>query len=352
MVSIRTALLLFCFILISQLFSCSSDGEKVFRKSRILMDTLVTINVVANSELKAEKAIDAAFDEIKRLEGLISFWSEDSEIAEINRKAGISWVKVSPMTLDLIEKALFVSKETDGAFDPTVGPLMRLWDFKKQIIPDQKVIREKTGLVDYRAMIVDRANSRVFLKKKGMSFDTGGIAKGYAADLAVSVLKREGIRSGLVSVAGDIKAFGKKPDGRPWRVGIRNPRSSQGHLEKETQETRQGDDRDILTVVELEDMAISTSGDYERFFIKDGKRYHHIMDPRTGYPATGCQSVTVIARDGVFTDGFSTGIFVLGPEKGLRLLERSGFEGLIIDSEGKAHMTKGFKRLETRKERS
>ncbi|MFN3396147.1 MAG: FAD:protein FMN transferase [Thermodesulfovibrionales bacterium] len=321
--------ILIFFLTVLPLLACSTKGERVFRKSKILMDTLVTINVVADSEDKAEKAIDKAFDEIKRLEGLISFWSENSEIAEINRKAGISPVKVSPLTLDIIEKALYVSEKTDGAFDPTVGPLMRLWDFKKGIIPDEGIIKDRLRLVDYREMVIDRANSTAFLRRKGMSFDTGGIAKGYAADLAVFVLKREGIKGGLVAVAGDIKAFGIKPDGRPWLVGIRNPRPKDK-------------DDEVIATVELKDMAISTSGDYERFFIKDGKRYHHIMNPKTGQPAIGCQSVTVITKEGVFTDGFSTGIFVLGPERGLRLLEELGYGGVIIDTKGKIHITKGL----------
>ncbi|MFN3480029.1 MAG: FAD:protein FMN transferase [Thermodesulfovibrionales bacterium] len=321
--------ILIFFLSVLPLLACSTERERVFRKSKILMDTLVTINVVASSEDKAERAIDKAFDEIRRLEGLISFWSEDSEIAEINRKAGISPVKVSPLTLDIIEKALYVSEKTGGAFDPTVGPLMRLWDFKKGIIPDEGIIKDRLKLVDYREMVIDRANSTAFLRRKGMSFDTGGIAKGYAADLAVSVLKREGIKGGLVAVAGDIKAFGTKPDGRPWLVGIRNPRPKDK-------------DDEVIATIELKEMAISTSGDYERFFIKDGKRYHHIMNPKTGQPATGCQSVTVITKEGVFTDGFSTGIFVLGPERGLRLLEELGYGGVIIDTRGKIHITKGL----------
>lgn len=312
--------------------SCSKERERVFRKSTILMDTLVTVNVVSDSENKAEEAINEAFDEIKRIEILINFWSKDSELSEINRKAGVSPVKVSPQTLYLIEKALFISQKTDGAFDPTVGPLVRLWDFKKGIIPDNGTVKKLKELVDYKAMVIDKANSLAYLKKRASSFDTGGIAKGYAADIAVSVLKRKGIKAGLVAVAGDIKAFGTKPDGTPWRIGIRNPRPLEGSGKE-----------DLLVTVELKDMAISTSGDYERFFIKDGKRYHHIIDPRTGYSATGCQSVTVIAREGIYADGFATGIFVLGPEKGLRLLKEMGFDGIIVDSEGKIHITEGLK---------
>lgn len=325
----------FCSLSLALCFlpSCSGKEEKIFRKSTILMDTLVTVNVVTDSEVKAEDAINGAFEEIRRLEEMINFWSAHSEISEINRKAGVSPVRVSSQTMDIIEKATFVSEKTRGAFDPTIGPLVRLWDFRKKVIPDNRTILERTRLVDYRAVIIDKQKGTAFLKKRGMSFDTGGVAKGYAADLAVSVLKERGIRAGIVSVAGDIRAFGTKPDGKPWRVGIRNPRPLNSS------------DKDILATVELMDMAISTSGDYERFFIQNGKRYHHIIDPKTGYPAMQCQSVTVIARQGVFTDGFSTGVFVLGPKKGLRLLKDLGFDGIIIDSEGKVHMTEGLKKM-------
>jgi thiamine biosynthesis lipoprotein len=183
-------------------------------------------------------------------------------------------------------------------------------------------------------IVLDKARSVVELGKKGMLMDLGAIAKGYAADRAVEALKKQGIRAGLVAVAGDIKAFGLKPDGKPWRVGIRNPR-------------QKGKDDEILATVEIRDLAISTSGDYERFFIVDGERFHHILDPGTGYPARGCQSVSVMAKDAVSTDSFSTAVFVLGPRKGMELLERLGMEGMIVDREGKMHFTRGMKeRLE------
>jgi thiamine biosynthesis lipoprotein len=163
-----------------------------------------------------------------------------------------------------------------------------------------------------------------------MSFDTGGIAKGYAADRAEEVLKRMGIKAGLIAIAGDIKAFGVKPDGKPWRIGIRNPRAA-------------GEDDDIMATVGLMDEAVSTSGDYERFFIKGGKRYHHLLDPKTGYPAEGFISVSVITGSAVLTDGFSTGVFVMGPEEGLKLMEREGLEGVLVEKSGEIHVTGGLK---------
>ena len=163
-----------------------------------------------------------------------------------------------------------------------------------------------------------------------MLIDPGGITKGYAADKAAEVLREHGIKSGIVAVAGDIRTFGLKPDGKPWRIGIRNPRA------------RDGED-DIMATIGLSDMAISTSGDYERFFIEGGKRYHHLLDPRTGKSAGGCKCVSIIAKEGAFTDSFATGIFVLGPEKGLKVLEKLGFDAVIIDSQDKIHMTPGIR---------
>lgn len=168
-----------------------------------------------------------------------------------------------------------------------------------------------------------------------MYIDLGGISKGYAADKAVDTLKINGIHSGLVSVAGDIKAFGLKPDGIPWKIGIRNPRN----VDNINVPRAKGQEDDIMATLELRDMAISTSGDYERYFISDGKRFHHLINPRTGYPAMGCQSVSIITKEGAFTDAFATGIFILGPEKGIKTLENMGFDGIIVDSQGTVHST-------------
>jgi thiamine biosynthesis lipoprotein len=289
------------------------------------MDTVVTITVVADSGEQAEHAIDAAFDEIYRLEELLSFWTEQSEIAAVYHNAGVEPVKVSPETLEIIEMSMYISEKTGGAFDPTVGPLMRLWDFKEKKMPTEEAIKETIRLVDYTQMEIDKANSTAFLKVKGMSFDTGGIAKGYAVDRAVDVLKKKGIQSGLVAIAGDIRGFGP----RTWNIGIRNPRAAE-------------DNDDLMASVKIKDEAISTSGDYERFFIKEGVKYHHLLDPTTGLPAKGTWSVSVIAKEAVLTDGFSTGVFVMGPEKGPGFLEESGMEGLIVTDSGEVLSTKGL----------
>jgi thiamine biosynthesis lipoprotein len=319
-----------CCLLIVLFASCSVKKEKIYRKTMIRMDTLVAISVVADSPERADAAINSAFDEIGSLGRLLNFFSASSELSSINKNAGISEVRVSPVTLDVIEKAIYVSENTNGAFDPTIGPEISLWDFHSRKIPDDKTIRERLPLVNYRLIKVDKNKSTVYLEKKGMLMDLGAIAKGYAADKAVEELKKKGIKAGLVAVAGDIRAFGLKPDGKPWRIGIRSPRPRNN-----------GDE--IMATVELTDMAISTSGDYERYFISDGKRYHHILDPKTGRSADGCRSVTVIAKKGFQTDAFSTGVFVLGPEKGKEVLKHMGFDGVIVEKSGNIETTPGLK---------
>lgn len=319
-----------CLLLIVVLSSCSTHKEKIFRKDTILMDTLITINAVSDSEERAEKAINKAFDEIANLDNKLNFFSEKSELTMINNNAGVSEVKVSPETIYIIDKALWASEKTGGAFDPTIGIESSLWDFNTHRKPDDRTIKEKLGLVNYKWVTINKEKSTVYLKKKGMLMDLGAIAKGYAADKAVEEMQKQGIKAGLVSVAGEIKAFGRKPDGKVWRVGIRNPR-------------QKGKADEIIATLELKDMAISTSGDYERYFIIDGRRYHHILDPKTGYSAPECESVSIMTNEGTNTDAFSTGVFVLGPEKGMETITKMGFEGLIVDKNGKIHVSPGLK---------
>ena len=314
-------------------FACAPQKERIFKKSRIIMDTLVTITVVSRSSSDAEEAIDKGFHEIERLEKAANFYSADSEISQINTYAGMSAVKVSSDILELLTKARYVSEKTYGAFDPTIGPVIALYDFHKKIKPDDAAIRKNLSLVNYHDMVINRDQSTVFLRKKGMLIDPGGIMKGYAAGRAAEVLKKHGIVSGIVAIAGDIRAYGLKPDGSPWRVGIRDP----GAQEQDK----------VMATLELRDMSISTSGDYERFFILNGRRFHHLISPKTGYPAEGCQSVSIITTEGALSDAFATGIFILGPEKGMKVLEEIGIEGIIIDRKGSLHTTPGIRgRLE------
>lgn len=322
----------FCLLLLLSLLisSCSSHERSSYQKGKALLDTFVMITVISDSRDTADKAIENAFAAIEKFGNLVNFFSEKSEVAAINRNAGIQEVRVSPETLELIEKALFVSRISGGAFDPTIGPEIKLWDFLHKIRPSDDDIKKNLFLVNYKNIIVDREKSTVYLKKKGMLLDLGGIAKGYAADLAVESLKQQGINSGLVAVAGDIKAFGLKPDQKPWVIGIKNPRQTTS-------------DDEIIARVYLSDRAISTSGDYERFFITGGQRFHHLLIPGTGYPAHTCRSVSVIAGQAVMTDAFSTALFIIGPEKGLELAKKMEIDAMIIDDKGTIHTTPGLR---------
>jgi thiamine biosynthesis lipoprotein len=315
---------LFC--LLCTVPACSSKKDHIYRKSRMLMNTIVTITVVASSERTAENAIEDAFLTIADIEKRTDFYAPESEITSINKSAGVSDGKVSPDILSLIGKALSVSEKTEGAFDITTGPVTLLYDFHTKQKPEDDALTKTLPLVNSRNVVINKKDSTVYLRKPGMMIDPGGISKGYAADRATDVLKQQGISSGIVAIAGDIRAFGLKPDGRPWKIGIRNSRAT-------------GPEDDIMATLELTDAAVSTSGDYERFFINDGIRYHHILSPMTGRPAGMCRSVTVIAPEGFLADSFSTGIFILGPENGLRTLETSGYGGIIVDNQGKMHIT-------------
>ncbi len=302
------------------------------------MDTIITITAVSDSSDRAEMAIDKAFSEIEKIDKLVNFFSDKSEVSEINKNAGQKPVTVSHEIFDVLERAIYASEKTDGAFDVTIGPEISLWDFHNKIKPENKAIKKRLPLVNYKALILNKEIPSVYLKKKGMLIDPGGMAKGYAADRAVEVMKKNGIKSGLVAIAGDIKTFGIKPDGKPWKIGIRNPRAipPRPSLLKGGEG---GFSDEIMATIEMTDMAISTSGDYERYFIIEGKRYHHILNPKTGYPAEECRSVSIIAKDGSVTDPFSTGIFILGAEKGIKLLEEMGIDGIIVDKNGKIHTT-------------
>ncbi len=321
-----TIVLLFSLLLLS---SCSHQKEKIFKDTRTSMYTVVSITVVSADGQKAQKAINDSYDELDRLARLLNFYSDSSEISMINKAAGVKPVKVSKDTIDILEKSVYTSEMTEGAFDVTVGPLVKLWDLKKKIIPAKKEIEERQRIVGYKNIVIDRKASTVFLKKKGVQVDLGGIIKGYAVDQVVRVLHQDGISSGVISVGGEIRTLGKKPDGSLWTVGIQNPRE------------KSPDDK-IIATIDLSEKALSTSGDYIRYFEKNGVRYHHLLDPKTGYPSRQCGSATIIANDNTTTDGFSK-LFILGPEKGLAVAKRVGFDVLFIDCKGKVVMSDGLK---------
>lgn len=329
-VNTLVTLAVFAAVLAVSLISPSCSRKPLlFRKAKPLLDTFVVLTVASESDERAGLAIEHTFSRIEEFGEKINFYSEKSELSFINANAGVKAVRVSPDTLEVIAAALSASEKSGGAYDATIGPVMQLWDFHGKTVPVEKEIRKRLRFVGYRNVVLDRENSTVFLKKKGMLLDLGGIAKGYAADLAVKDLKEQGIDAGIVAIAGDIRVFGQKPDGKEWKIGVKNPR-------------QQSEADEIIAKLGLRDRAISTSGDYERFFIRDGVRFHHLLDPKTGYPAGDLRSVSVIAGEGAFADALSTAAYILGREKGLEMIREQGMEAILVDSNGTIITTPGL----------
>ncbi|MEO5357598.1 MAG: FAD:protein FMN transferase [Nitrospirae bacterium YQR-1] len=323
---VTTALAL-VFVYLNNMYK-GTAGAQIYKKTKIAMDTSITITVVAKTQDAAEKAISEAFKKVDYYDNLFSFFLPDSEVSLINKNAGIKPVKVSEDTFELVQKSVETAVLTEGAFDVTIGPVMVLWDFAKAIKPDEEAIKKQLPLVDYRNIVLDAGQSTVMLKQKKMLLDLGGIAKGYTADKVVEVLKGAGINSGIAAMAGDIKTFGTKPDGTAWFVGVKKPRAAPG---------------DLKGILKLKDQAVSTSGDYERFFVSNGQRYHHILNPETGYPAPEFQSVTIVNPEGVTTDSLSTAVFVMGKKKGLEFVKKHNLKAFLIYSDNTTYITDNLK---------
>lgn len=301
----------------------------VAKRVQMHMGTLVTVTAVSFDTQLSDRAVQAAFDEIKRLERLLSTWRSDSELSQVNAEAGRRPVKVSRETFVVVGRSLEMARLTHGGFNIALGPAIEAWSVtERQQIPDDQTLEQLKLLVDWTSIQLDQKAQTIYLPRKGMRLDVGGVGKGYAADRAVEVMKRAGAKGGVVALSGDIKAFGVLPDRTGFPVGIKHPR----------------DEGALIGVIDLQDEAISTAGDYERFFERDGTRYHHILDPHTLQPARGCQSVTVIAKEGIMADGLDTGIFVLGPKNGMALVEHlPDVEAIIVDANGTMLVSSGLR---------
>lgn len=313
-----------CFFVVTFLIMCVTGCEKRFKRTKFLMGTMVEITAVGN-ERDCQRAISLAFDEIKRIDKLMNVYDRESEISQINQAAGKRSVVVSAETLEVIERSLKYAQLTDGALDISVSPIMELWGFGSDSnrVPSDDELAEKLSLVDYKKITVDSSNSTVKLESPGMKIDVSGIAKGYAVDRAVQVMKDSGIRNMLVNAGGDIYAMGSPPRRGSWNIGIRHPRNN----------------ADLLGVVKLKDKAVATSGDYENFFQVDGERYCHIMNPRTGRPVSGIMSVTIVADNTADVDALATAVFPLGAEDGMKLIEQlKGVDGIIVTGKGEDDM--------------
>lgn len=318
------------FIMISAV-SCS-PSVNIYKRSQVLMGTVVEITVVAQDEARAEEAMTAAFKEIRRLEEIMSTYIPSSDISRVNAAAGLSPVKVHKDLILVVKKALEFARLSGGAFNIALGPAIDLWNVTEaDRIPSDQELEAIRPLIDLRNIIVDETAETLFLREKGMRINLGGIGKGIAADYAHNILFKHGIRSGIIAVAGDLRVFGKRPDGSAWNIGIRHPRKKEGVMAQ-------------VRFSDMSDMAISTSGDYERFFMKNGVRYHHVLSSDTLHPSLGNQSVSVIARDSTTADAISTAIFAMDPEKGFKLLESlPEVEGIIMGEDGRIGLSPGLK---------
>ena len=302
-----------------------AESNEEASKDIFAMDTYMTVTAYG---AKAQEAVDEAEAEIQRLDELLSTGNEESEIAQLNQnKSAI----LSEDAGYLVERALELNKETDGAFDIAIYPVMEAWGFPTQNyqVPTADTLESLLKLADASQIIYDENSRKISFDREGMKIDLGGIAKGYTSSRIMDIYKENNISSGLVNLGGNVQALGTKPDGSKWRVAVQSP----------------DDTEDYLGILSVEDKAVITSGGYERYFEQDGKTYHHIIDPKTGYPAeNGLTSVTVVSEDGTLADGLSTSLFIMGKDKAIEFwrVHSDEFDIIMLTDEGKLYVTEGI----------
>ncbi len=290
------------------------------------MGTRVEVRLWHDDPVIAEQLLVDSMAEFDRIEAAMSTYRAESEISNLNAHGAEGWVEISAELFDLIRRALKLSVTTGGAFDITYDSVGDLYDFRERIRPTEADIEARLDTIDFRFVELDTKKSRVRFSRQGVRINLGGIAKGYSVESVIGLLRRAGVEHALASAGGDTRLLGDR-GGQPWIVGVRDPEQEDG----------------IVTRLGLEDEAVSTSGDYERFFVEDGIRYHHILNPSTGKSASLVRSATVIGADATLTDGLSTSVFVLGPDEGLKLIETlPGYEALIIDNSFKVLLSSGL----------
>ncbi|MBS1667157.1 MAG: FAD:protein FMN transferase [Bacteroidetes bacterium] len=299
--------------------------KKVFTQSLKLMGNAFQISAVSDNEEWANERIDAGIEEIRRIERLLTTFSDMSETALINQNAGILPVKVSQETFNIIERSIRISKITQGAFDISYGSVdKRLWNFDTQMksLPDKETAKKMVRLINYRNIELDSENSTVFLREKGMRIGFGGIGKGYAAEKAKQVMRSMGVESGIVNASGDLTAWGFQPNGEPWTIGIANPNAKAA----------------IFSYMNITNMAVATSGNYEKYIMVGGKKYSHTIDPRTGLPISGIKSVTIISTNAEIADAMATPVMIMGIQAGLDMVNQiKDMEAIIIDDDDKIY---------------
>ena len=295
------------------------------------MGSELRLTAWTTDDAAARAAFESVFGEFERLEALMSTWRPASDVVRINAAAGVQAVPVAADVRDVLRQARQISEWTDGAFDVTFGALTDIWKFdhdQDNTVPTEAAIRARLPLIDYRQIEIDDRAGTVFLRRKGMKIHLGGIGKGYAVEHALAILRRAGLRDFMIQAGGDLFVGGHK-DGHPWKLGINDPRGPAG---------------DSFATIELTDSTFSTSGDYARFFIKNGVRYHHILDLSTGQPARLCRSVTIASESPVIADAIAKGVFILGPEKGMALVERiPRLEAVIVTAKNDVLVSSGLR---------
>ncbi|MGB5473583.1 MAG: FAD:protein FMN transferase [Gammaproteobacteria bacterium] len=300
-----------------------------FRDEAAIMGTAVNVELWHDDEHQGRSLIDAAMDEMRRIDQLMSSYKAESELSRVNAESATQAVIVSTELFALIEQALRYSDITDGAFDITYASAGQYYDYRTGRKPDDQQLAAALPAISYRHVILDKTHSSVRFTQPGVRIDLGGIAKGYAVDRCIAMLQAAGISNALVTAGGDTRVIGRRWK-HPWMIGVRDPRKHDG----------------IITRIPLEDAAISTSGDYERFFDQDGIRYHHILNPGTGDSPREVHSTTIIGTNATHTDALSTSVFVLGVTKGLSLINTlPDTEAVIIDNQGKMHYSDGLEQL-------
>ena len=305
------------------------SAQKSYSESSILMGSSFEITVVAEDEDFAKESLAIAKKEIIRIEDLISSWDQKSETSRINRNAGIAAVEVSKELFDLIFRAQQISKLSSGAFDLTFAAIDKLWNFdgRESEMPNPDTLKASVFNIGYQLIELDEESLTVFLPKKGMKIGFGAIGKGYAADRAKQLLVERGVLGGIINASGDMNTWGTKPDGSSWTIGIVNPMNN----------------KKVFSWFSLEHNAVVTSGDYEKFTQINGRRYSHIIDPRTGIPSQGIVSCTVFAGKAELADAIATAIFVMGVESGMFLIDQlPDIEAILIDDSGIIHRSKNI----------
>lgn len=320
----RISALLICF-----LTSVFATAQVTHRRTLSMLGSPFEMTVVAKDIPEADRYIDMAVAETSRLENLISDWIPTTPISEVNRNAGIKAVKVPQEVFDLVQRANRISELTSGAFDISYASMDKIWKFDGSMtqMPTAEEVKSSVARVGYQNILLDSKNNTIFLKNKGMKLGLGGIGQGFIADKIKAMLIEKGVVAGIVNISGDINTWGKQLDGNQWKVGIKNP------LNKDK----------IFATFPLEDSAVETSGSYEKYVTFNGKRYSHIIDTRTGYPASGIISVSVFAKSTELADALATGIFVLGVDVGLDLVNQLPGVGCIyVEDNGKISASKNI----------